>query len=162
MDFIDRWGSNKYLDNLGMVIEKQAVYAMLVCDGKVLVTYPPFAVDTPEFPGGGIEEREDIVTSLARELYEETGIEYVFGNPKNIFEQVIGFFADYIKPNGEYWNYHQQFWRFDIKDNGSFKTDKSKWKTPEGGYAEWVDLESILEIKYFNETHRIAVKSLIL
>ena len=161
MEFIDRWGNKRHLANLAIMIEKQAVYSLIVCNGKALITYPPFAIDVPELPGGGIEEREDIVTSLSRELYEETGIEYVLGNPDKVFEHVIGFFADDIKPNGEFWNYHQQFWRFDLEDNVYLKTDKAKWKTPEGGFAEWVDLESLLTMSSFNEAHRIAVKSLI-
>ncbi len=162
MEYLDRWGNKRFLSNNAMAIEKEAVYALVVCRGKVLITYPPFAIDVPELPGGGIEENEDIVTSLSRELYEETGVEYVLGNPEKTFEHLIGFFADDIKPNGEFWNYHQEFWWFELKDeSGLMRTDRPKWKTPEGGYAEWIELDKLSKLKLFNEVHRIAVKELL-
>ena len=55
--FYDRRGREKYADDLIPVCQK-GYFAILVKDGKVLVTYPP-SVSVPEFPGGAVSRKED-------------------------------------------------------------------------------------------------------
>lgn len=68
---------------------KLVVAAILSDDkGKILVTKRPahakIAPDKFHFPGGHVEEGEDLKTALARELREELGIETVIGKPVHV------------------------------------------------------------------------------
>jgi 8-oxo-dGTP pyrophosphatase MutT (NUDIX family) len=55
----------------------RSVYIAVVWGSKILLVKqyrPPVDAHVWEFPGGGVDDGEDIITAGMRELYEETGI----------------------------------------------------------------------------------------
>lgn len=155
--FIDRFGKPHYTEE-GAATHRRAYYAILIKDGKVLLTALP-RFDLFEFPGGGLNRGEDYKTCLKREFYEETGYEFELGKGKAQIHQLVNFFADDIRPSGEFWIYDQTYIVYEA-DSFGVELKEGSWRTPENGTAKWVDLEELkagkIEINY---CHRLAFES---
>jgi len=52
---------------------RPGVYAILLRDGQILVTYQASPVPEIQLPGGGIDPGEHLIPALHREVIEETG-----------------------------------------------------------------------------------------
>ncbi|KEO54499.1 NUDIX hydrolase [Thioclava pacifica] len=52
---------------------RPGAYAVLIRDGRVLVTFQETPVPEFQLPGGGIDPGEGQINALHREVYEETG-----------------------------------------------------------------------------------------
>lgn len=139
--FYDRNGKPKYADDI-IPIAQKGYFAILVKNGKVLVTYPP-QVDVPEFPGGTVTRREDFRECLYRKLYEETGLDFMLDYGSREYAQTVNYYADDAKPAGVYCVYEQIFIVYDASSYG-FDTNADVWKTPENGRAAWVAVEDIV------------------
>lgn len=64
---------HKDLNHLsGNIFERRAARGIILRDSDILLLYTKRYNDY-SFPGGGLEEQEDIITGLKRELAEETG-----------------------------------------------------------------------------------------
>lgn len=156
--FYDRRGKTKYADDI-IPLEQKGYFAILVKDGKVLVTYPP-QVTVPEFPGGSVSRREDFRECLYRKLYEETGLDFMLDYGVKEFNQTINYFADDAKPYGLCCIYDQTFIVYDASSYG-FDTKIDSWRTPENGMASWVAVEDIFSGKTkINYAHWQAVQAL--
>ncbi len=156
--FFDRRGRRKYADDI-IPVHKDGYFALLVKDGKFLLTYPP-DVTIPEIPGGSIHRGETFRDCLFRKLYEETGIEFMLDWGQETFEQTFFYYADDEKPDGGFYVYHQTFVVYDASNYG-FDTGKRLWRTPENGRAGWFDAEKVfsgeIEVNY---GHRLALQAL--
>jgi 8-oxo-dGTP diphosphatase len=79
-------------------IERVLVGAIVVLKGNILLVRrsanDDFLPEYIEIPGGKLKKKEDILTGVCRELYEETGLKI-----KNI-QDYIGFF-DAVSPDGK-------------------------------------------------------------
>lgn len=79
-------------------IERVLVGAIVVLKGNILLVRrsanDDFLPGYIEIPGGKIEKKEDILTGVCRELYEETGLK-----TKSI-QDYVGFF-DAVSPDGK-------------------------------------------------------------
>lgn len=152
--FYDRSGRKHYPDD-GQAFPRRAAYAVVVREGKVLLTAKPRG-DFWEFPGGGIDRGDDVHSCLYRELYEESGYDIELGRGDEEICQRVNFFADYIRPAGEYWVYDQVFRLYNGEQYG-FELKDGIWKTPENGAARWVDLEAVRsESIPVNYCHKLA------
>ncbi len=157
--FFNRRGREKYADDV-VPVEKTGYFALLIKDHKVLLTYPP-QVSVPEFPGGSCKRREDFRDCLFRKLYEETGVEFMLDKGETSYEQTVNYFADDERPDGTFYIYRQIFIVYDASSYG-FDIDVPRWKTPENGYAQWVDLEDIFEGRVkVNYCHWTALQKLV-
>ena len=136
--FYDRFGKKHYPDD-GQAFPRRAAYAVVVREGKVLLTAKPRG-DCWEFPGGGVDRGDDVRSCLYRELFEESGYDIELGRGEQEVRQTINFFADYIRPAGEFWHYDQIFCLYDGRQYG-FELKEGIWNTPENGSARWTDLE---------------------
>ncbi len=158
--FYDRFGNKKYADDVIPVIQK-GYFAILIKDGKLLLTYPP-AVAIPEFPGGTVSRREDFRSCLFRKLYEETGIEFMLSHGMLEYTQTVNYYADDARPEGVFCVYEQNFIVYDASSYG-FETEKEAWKTPENGRAAWVSKEDIASAAVkINNSHWLAFQKLFL
>ena len=52
---------------------RRGVYAVLVRDGRVLLTHQAAPVPEYQLPGGGVDAGETVLPALHREVWEETG-----------------------------------------------------------------------------------------
>ena len=156
--FYDRKGREKYADDV-IPVDQKGYFAVLVKDNKVLVTFPSM-VRIPEFPGGAVSRREDFRGCLYRKLIEETGIEFMLDRGNKQFQQNINYFAEDARPYGEYCKYDMTFIVYDASKYG-FDTAKEMCKTPENGYASWVEIKDIFDgaVK-LNYTHWLAFREL--
>lgn len=156
--FFDRRGKEIYADDV-IPVRQKGYFAILLKDGKVLVTYPP-QVNIPEFPGGTVSRKEDFRACLFRKLYEETGIEFMLDYGTKEYQQEVNYFAEDARPFGMYCIYEQNFIVYDASSYG-FNTNEEIWRTPENGHAAWVSAKDILSGKIeINYVHRLAVQAL--
>lgn len=139
--FYDRFGK-KHFPEEGQPFPRRAAYAVVVRDGKILLTSKPRG-DCWEFPGGGIDRGEEVRCCLLRELFEESGYDIELGRGDVEVRQKVNFFADYIRPAGEFWVYDQLFMLYDGQ-RYNFQLKEGIWKTPENGTARWANLEEVL------------------
>lgn len=73
------------------LVDTQRVYGINFVDNKVLMVND-IRSDLWELPGGGMEEGEDEIQTLAREIKEETGLDIV--NPRRVYEYIDYFYSD--------------------------------------------------------------------
>ena len=66
----------KDYDGLSELYVRPSSRAIIIKDGKVALVYSK-KYDYYKFPGGGINEREDKVDALIREVKEETGLQVI-------------------------------------------------------------------------------------
>lgn len=156
--FYDRRGRKKYADDV-IPVRQKGYFAILLKDGKVLVTYPP-QVSVPEFPGGAISRSEDFRECLYRKLYEETGIEFMLDRGVRNYHQIINYFAEDARPYGEFCVYDMNFIVYDASSYG-FDTSCPQCRTPENGCSGWIEIKDIFSgsIK-INYAHWLAFKQL--
>lgn len=158
--FWDRWGKAHYAE-FETATKRTAFFAIIIKDEKVLLTCLPHH-ELFEFPGGGLNRGENFRTCLLRELYEETGYEYALDDSANKHQQLINFFADDIRPNGECWVYNQTYIVYDADAYG-LEIKEGTWNTPENGTAKWVDLQDLKSGEIpLNYTHKLAFEALFL
>lgn len=157
--FWDRFGKEHYAEE-EVATHRQAYYAIVKKNDMVLLTALP-RFDLFEFPGGGLNRGEDYKTCLAREFYEETGYDFGLSLGAKEIKQVVNFFADDIRPYGEYWIYDQTFIVYEA-DNFGLEIKDGEWKTPENGRAKWVKFEDLTNgtIK-INYCHFLAFEKLL-
>ena len=68
---------HKDVENLdGKIFERRAARGIILKDSKILLLYTKRYNDY-SFPGGGVDDEEDLLTGLKRELAEETGAKNV-------------------------------------------------------------------------------------
>lgn len=152
--FMDRFGKAHYAED-EMATKRTAYYAIIIKEGKVLLTALP-RFNLYEFPGGGLNRGENYKTCLLRELYEETGYDFGLDHGDSQIHQLVNFFADDIRPHGEYWTYDQTYIVYDA-DKYKIPFREGEWKTPENGTAKWVDLQELKDGKIaINYCHRLA------
>src|SRR5574344_1105654 len=157
--FFNRWGKKVYAEDI-VPVKKEGYFAVLYAEGKVLLTFPTWGIDAPEVPGGSKRRGETQRESLYRTLYDETGLEFMLNDGIEQWSQKINFFADDIRPNGEYWEYEQTFILYEAGKFG-FDVDRPRWKTPCNALAEWISIQDILEDKIkVNYAHLQALKAL--
>ena len=152
--FVDRFGRQHYAEE-GLATPRTAYYMIIIKNRQVLLSALP-RFDLFEFPGGGLNRGENYKTCLKRELYEETGYDFALGNGQAELRQKVNFFADDIRPRGEYWHYDQVFMVYDAAAYG-IKIKEGEWTTPENGKAKWVDVAEIDSGKLpLNYCHKMA------
>ncbi len=139
--YIDRHG-NTHINDTGYFATKKSCFAIIEKDEKILLTFPKKQI-VGEFPGGFVERGEGLETSLSREFFEETGLNIEFGKSSKQLTQDVLYFADDIRPNGEFWNYRQIFLFFDF-NKLNISQPSFPWQTPEGGYAGWYSKHDFL------------------
>lgn len=156
MKYIDRRGGEHEPFNTDIIRDRKGVWGVIMCDEHILVSWPPFAPDVADFPGGGMDMDEDCADVIMRETIEETGMVFEFGKAKKTFHQYVKFYAEV---SDEYWNYDQTFWLYEFEGED---VDDEAWDTPEKGKSQWVKLDDIKSGKIaLNNAHMQALKQLL-
>ena len=134
--YIDRDG--RFLDLPSEAVKKTrlGIFGLSIsADNKILVSYPPHALDKPGLPGGGREGFESHAQALQREYFEELGPYFVIKKKAwPVYQQRILYYANDVN---EYWQYDQYFYLTQLHHP---KMPSTQWITPEGGLAQWIPL----------------------
>lgn len=77
---IKRFGAPPQRDR--MYRRRPGAYAVLIRDGRLLVTFQARPVPELQLPGGGLDPGESPVRALHREVFEETG--WRIGTPRRL------------------------------------------------------------------------------
>ena len=114
---------------------RHACRGIIVKDNKILLSYEK-KNNKYVIPGGGVEENENYITCLKREIKEETG--YIV--TKETFLEIKEYF--YWNKN---WEHIQHYFICDIisYENELNLTDREK---EEGCTTKWVDIEKAIDI----------------
>lgn len=160
----DRFGHGARPGHDSVVKDRQGVFALILSPqrDKILLTYPAFAPESPEFPGGGVDPGETPDQACAREIYEETGCRVSEAEiaPTRIYVQHVHFLAH---DKGEFWNYTQEF-RLLRPTAGVYNRlyFDGLCDNPEGGRAQWLGLDDVgAVLPRFHHYHRPALSALL-
>lgn len=156
MIFYDRRGAVIPPDAQSIIKPRRGVFALALSTKAqaIMLSAEGCAPDTPELPGGGIEEGETLDEAVRREWAEEVGIPFEVKGPFQQFQHVRGFYADHRK---EFWIYDQTFQLFHFL--GDVDLHK-KWLNPEGGVAGWEAIASLPKLA-INRAHWCAIPTLL-
>lgn len=153
MIFIDRWGREHKPDEQSIVKPRRGVFAAVVVDEKILITWPGCAPDVPELPGGGVDEGETLEQALIREIQEEAAVMLPHIKPAKRFDQEIGLYADDCS---EFWHYTQTY--FLLQDEAYKACLFDGERTPEDALkSRWVPLRDLGDIS-LHAVHRAALR----
>lgn len=120
------------------IIDRVSAYGVLIKNGKILLIQDVHA-DFWEFPGGGLEEGEDLEEGLKREFFEETGLEI-----SEILEKVgelKGTFYHFKFSIA--WNGHRNFFKVKVKDGGVLLESGNNTDTKAAKFFTKGELESL-------------------
>ncbi|MDP2736178.1 MAG: NUDIX domain-containing protein [bacterium] len=129
---------------------RPSVYGVLIEKNKVLLSKQ---WDGYDFPGGGAKLHETIEQTLEREFWEETGLKIKTGK---ITYVCSSFWYSTIRK--KYWNC--QLFYFLVKKIGG-KLSKENFDGYEKKYldiAEWVDINKLNKIKFYNSLGKNSIK----
>jgi len=134
------------------IIFRPSVYGILIEDGKILLSKQ---WDGYDFPGGGMEIGETIDETLEREFWEETGVKVKRG--RSVVCESSFFTPTFIK--GEYWNCQLMYFLCEKIGGELSKANLDEFEKIYAGLPEWVDLENIDKIKFYNDVDNLKVIS---
>lgn len=140
--YTDRWGKTFTPTQDSIIKPRSGAFLICVHQGKIILTKQHYAMEVPEFPGGGIDPGETPEQAAKREFYEETGLTFTAPfKPVQEIAQDIHFFAEDQK---EFWNYHQQY--FVMREGLSPLFFEGEKDTPEQGKSFWWDIDRLDEL----------------
>ena len=126
------------------LVFRPSVYGVIIKDGKVLLS-PQW--DGYDFPGGGVEKGETLEEALLREVKEETGLTV---KKDKIIACEQDFFKSYHYNKGT--PYHSILMYFlctnpegEITTDGFNEVEKDYMKK-----AEWIDIDKVSTLKFYN------------
>ncbi|MFA5985978.1 MAG: NUDIX domain-containing protein [Parcubacteria group bacterium] len=131
------------------LIFRPSVYAVIICDGKVLLSRQ---WDGYDFPGGGIKKGERIYEALRREVHEEVGIVI---KESTLISCTDDFF---VSPrDGRLLHSILMYYACD-RYSGDPHIDNlvEDEKNYISGF-EWVDIQSLNAVKFYNGVDSIAL-----
>lgn len=85
-------------------------------------------------PGGGVEEGENLVAAIVRELREETGIDWC-----GEFSLTLLITGQYVNPKGETYEANHFILKTDLAPQNTEDKKHGPWT-----FYEWKDLESLV------------------
>lgn len=153
MIFIDRWGREHKPDEQSVFKPRRGVFAAVIVDEKILITWPNCAPDVPELPGGGVDEGETLEQALIREVEEEAAVIVPHIKPVKRFDQEIGLYADDC---GEFWHYTQTYFLLQGDDYAACLFDGAR-KPEDALISRWVKLAELDDLR-LHAVHRAALK----
>jgi 8-oxo-dGTP pyrophosphatase MutT (NUDIX family) len=155
IQYLDRWGRKNIPEQNSIIKKRSGAFAILYCEGCILLIWPTYAPKVPDLPGGGIDPGESSQEALQREVKEETGFDIQGIELSCTFRHLIGFYANDVD---EYWDYDQEFFLVNLPDASLFF--EGSRPTPENGIMKWVGLSEIKELN-INKCHLIPILKLI-
>jgi len=124
----------------GNILQRKAVRGIIMKEQKILMLYTE-RYDDFSFPGGGIDDQEDEIVALHRELKEEAGV-LIKGEPKH-----FGFVTEhtpYWKPQWPIRYQKSHWYECDIHDE-QIATAMEDYEIANGMKPLWVTLEDAIK-----------------
>ncbi len=152
LEYMDRWGKHHQLEENSKRRDRSGVFAVCIADDKILLSWPACAPDIPELPGGGIEQGEEMIDALVREVKEEADVDLDMQHRAPSKTQLVGFYAEYEK---EFWDYTQTYFHLDERDAQQILFE-NETNPADALKAAWVPLKELSELKL----HAVHAKAL--
>ena len=127
-----------HLDNK-VIIQRKAARAIVVSGEEILLLYTQRYHDY-SIPGGGIDDGEDIIAGLVRELKEETGARNIHSiKPFGIYEE----FRPWHKSNADVIHMHSYCYTCKV-DRKLGKPSYEDYEIKNGMTAMWVNIHQAI------------------
>lgn len=147
---VDREGKNHQVD-VNDLLWRPSVYGLYIHDDKILLSKQ---WDGYDFPGGGIEKHETITQALQREFFEETGLKVEKVGPMVACEE--SFYQATLSSEKAF---HSILMYYLIEQaSGELSTEYfDETEKTYADMAEWISLDAIEDITFFNSIDSIKV-----
>lgn len=132
------------------LVFRPSVYGIIIEDGKVLLS-PQW--DGYDIPGGGVEQGETLEEALLREVKEETGLIVKK-------DRIIACEQSFFKHHHYEDTYYNSILMYFLCTNPEGEISIEGFDELEKGYAkkaEWIDIDKIAELKFYNPIDNLAV-----
>jgi len=156
--FIDRKGKEWTKPLNTMANDRHGSFAIFKNNNKILLTWPFYAPDVLDLPGGAIDPGETAEQALLRETKEETGFLFTWQEPLIYLKHIFPFYAEDLKGNEVFCNYTQEFFLFDISSIREMHFN-GKINAPEDSHMEWIDIKELSK-QPINVAHLTALENL--
>ncbi|KFZ30985.1 DNA mismatch repair protein MutT [Pseudidiomarina salinarum] len=128
------------MDLAGEKLYRQAVRGIVMREDKILLLYTG-RYDDFSFPGGGVDEDEDRILALKRELHEEAGL-IVVGEPEPF--GMVSEYQPYWKPQWPIM-YQKSYWYHCEVAQETVATRMEHYEVANGMRPEWVALADAIK-----------------
>jgi 8-oxo-dGTP pyrophosphatase MutT (NUDIX family) len=129
------------IDEDAKIIERDAVRAVIVRDGKILLIYSNLGYY--KFPGGGVEGNETDSEALLREITEETG--YVNCTVQGPLGMVLQRHVDVFDPHA-FFQMTSKYFRCDLLSDEKIGQQLDDYEEEEEFTPKWVVIEEAIRV----------------
>lgn len=153
--YTDREGNKHSKQADSKIRTRSGSFIICLYQNKILFVEETHAPNSPNLPGGGIDQGETAWQAVQREMLEETGLILPDVTPSKTHKKIAHYYADV---DNEFWDYEQTY--FLINEGIETLFFNGTKDAPENGIAEWINVNT-LDHRNIHAIHLATIKEML-